>query len=391
MSELVLSDSQQEALDSIFDWFISQDRNQFLTLGGYAGTGKTTLTAEISEVLHNEKPDMRIAFCAYTGKAARVLESKLKEKGAVKRGDSVSTIHRLIYSPLLDHNDEIIGWDKTDSEKFKYDLIIIDEASMVNREIWEDLLSYDVPVLAIGDHGQLPPIEGKFNLMEKPELRLEEIYRQAAGNPIIALSRQVREHGNIPFGQFGDAVAKLDRREPDTQEYLSELFRSFNEEMLVLTGFNHTRVKLNHAIRGLLDFTTQSPEPGDRVICLRNNHKMQIFNGMMGTLQSLELHPVEKGADYYKAAIAFDGEPRIYSGAIAASQFGEKSSSYSKEEKGLDRFDFGYAITVHKAQGSQAESVVLFEERSSYMDDETWRRWLYTGITRASDRLFVIA
>jgi len=118
---------------------------------------------------------------------------------------------------------------------------------------------------------------------------------------------------------------------------------------------------------------------------------MQIFNGMTGTIHSLELHTVEKGADYYKSAIALDGEPRLFNGAIAASQFGEKTSSYSKDEKGLDRFDFGYAITVHKAQGSQAETVILFEERSSYMDDETWKRWLYTGITRATDRLFIVA
>ncbi|KXK25893.1 MAG: ATP-dependent RecD-like DNA helicase [candidate division WS6 bacterium OLB20] len=391
MSELVLSETQQQAVDSIFDWYVSKDRKPYLTLGGYAGTGKTTLTAEVSSILHAEKENMRIAFCAYTGKAARVLDAKLKDRGAVHPGDSVSTIHRLIYSPLLDSNDDIIGWEKTDSDKFRFDLIIIDEASMVNREIWEDLLSYNVPILAIGDHGQLPPIEGKFNLLEKPELRLETIYRQAAGNPIIALSRQVREQGSIPFGRFGDSVAKLDRSDPDTQEYLSDLFSGFNEEMLVLTGFNHTRVKLNKAIRGLLDFESESPQPGDRVICLRNNHKFQIFNGMTGTIQSLEHIPVEKGADYYKAAIALDGEMRLFTGAISASQFGEKESSYTKDEKGLDRFDFGYAITVHKAQGSQAESVVLFEERSSYMDDETWRRWLYTGITRASQKLYVIA
>lgn len=388
--KIELSKSQQVALDSIIKWFENPVK-KFITLGGYAGTGKTTLTCEVSRVLRDKHKLLKIAYCSFTGKATRVLGQKLKEANAINLGDSLSTIHKLIYTPIIDAEDEIIGWERQSKSSFDYNLIIVDEASMISVSIWKDLLSYNIPILAIGDHGQLPPIEGSFNLMRNPELKLEEIHRQDQDNPIIELSAQVRETGTIEFGSYGKSVVKLDRRDPETQELISELFRSFNEEMLVLTGFNHTRVKLNMAIRNLLEFDSAEPRPGDRTICLKNNHKLHIYNGMMGTILSLDLVSNQKDPDYYKALINLDGEDRAYSGNIIAKQFGSKELVYHKEAKGFDLFDFGYALTVHKAQGSQADTVVLFEERSQHADESTWKRWLYTGITRAVSRLYIVA
>jgi len=102
----------------------------------------------------------------------------------------------------------------------------------------------------------------------------------------------------------------------------------------------------------------------------------------------------DKEEDFYKARIAMDGEEGIYKGLIYKAQFGAPEPiNFTKERFRLrthDIFDFGYALTVHKAQGSQAKRVILFEERFSKSNDDEWRRWLYTGITRAEEELFII-
>ncbi len=357
-------------------------------MGGYAGTGKTTLIGILRQKLHKENKNLHVAFCAYTGKASRVLRNKLIEARALFPNDSVGTIHSLIYSPIEDETTkEITGWKK--KEAIETNLIIVDEASMVDLFIWQDLLSYGIPIIAVGDHGQLPPIRENFNLMATPDLKLEEIHRQAKENPIISLSIMARENGKIPVGSFGSKIKKMSYVEPESQDKVDELLKAYNEETLILCGYNKTRIKLNNFIRSSLGFEDKEPRSGDRVICLRNNHAKGIFNGMLGTIFDIK----SKDEEFYKAQIVMDGEDDIYQGLIFKSQFGAPEPiNFTKERFRLrdhDIFDFGYALTVHKAQGSQAKRVVLFEERFSKMDDEAWRRWLYTGVTRAEEELFI--
>ncbi|MBU0576691.1 ATP-dependent RecD-like DNA helicase [Patescibacteria group bacterium] len=262
---------------------------------------------------------------------------------------------------------------------------------MVNFDIWQDLLSFNIPIIAIGDHGQLPPIEGKFSLMEKPNIKLEIIHRQAADNPIIKLSIQARKTGKIPIGKFGPHIEKLDQQEIDTQEKVQQLLKEQSNQTMILTGYNHTRVKINDFIRQH-KFFEPTPEPmvGDRVICLRNNHTKHIYNGMLGTITHLD----SVDENFFYAEINLD-ENQKYQGNLYKHQFGAiQPKNYTKGERQLikdaDLFDFGYALTVHKAQGSQAPRVILFEERFKQMDDEQWRRWLYTGVTRAEKELYII-
>lgn len=387
--EIKLSPTQTQVLDDIMAWYKSAGSGSYLTLGGFAGTGKTTLIGYLRQLLYKQSPKLTVAFCSFTGKATRVLETKLREAKAVYKGDSISTIHSLIYMAVTDDDGDIVGWSRKAKDEFKYDLIIVDEASMVNSDIWSDLTTYGVPILAVGDHGQLPPIGGAFNLMEQPQLRLEEIYRQQEGNPIIRLSAMARNTGTIPHGMYGRTVRKLRRTDPDTQEFLGDLFMGMNEETLVLTGYNHTRVKINQAIRNILEFDSPRPRIGDRIICLRNNHKHKIYNGMLGTLVSINLEKDNSG-EFYEVEVEFDGSSGVFKGQASVDQFGEQSTIKTERRKGIDLFDFGYAITVHKAQGSQADTVVVFEERFSKMDDETWRRWLYTAVTRAKENLYII-
>jgi len=384
---ITLSPDQQKTLDAILLWFDKKEPS--ITLGGYAGTGKTTLIAIIRQELAKRDKDLKVGFASYTGKAARVLQTKLTEQKVILPQDTVGTIHSLIYSPIVNEKEEIVGW--ATKQKIDRTLIIIDEASMVDETIWQHLLSYKVPIIAVGDHGQLPPIRGNFNLMQEPQLRLDEIHRQARGNPIIGLSIQAREQGLVRFGIYSEVVKKYNLADPESQEIVEELLNSSYEDTLVLCGYNTTRIRLNKHIRALRGLESYDPIGGDRVICLRNNHKKHIFNGMLGTIESIE----EVDDEWYNVKIALDEEPFIFNGLISRAQFNAPSALNFTDKRSKimqgDLFDFGYAITVHKAQGSQAKRVVLFEERFKQMNDEEWRRWLYTAVTRAEEELYIFA
>ncbi len=370
----------------MYSW-VQKTPSPYLTVGGYEGVGKTTLVSIFRKIIHKKNPKIKVAFCSFTGRAARVLSTNLKKVDAIYSKDFVGTIHSLIYSPMINSKQQITGWKLKD--ELKYDLIVVDEASMVNKKIWQDLLGFSIPIIAVGDHGQLPPIEGKFNLMENPQIRLEIIHRQAADNPIIKMSQYARETGQIPVGRFGVGVEKIDKANYDAQEKVEGLLRKYSSDMIVLTGYNKTRVQINKFVREGLGFETSSPQTGDRVICLKNNHKKGIYNGMLGYIEKIN----KENKDWLRAEIKMDGEEYSYEGLIYADQFGnEKPYNFSKSRgRALgDLFDFGYGLTVHKAQGSQAKRAVVFEERFPKMDDDMWRRWLYTAVTRAEEELFVV-
>ncbi len=385
-----LSADQEKALKAVLEWFEKdKEAMQFVTLGGYAGTGKTTLIALIRKELNKTNPNLKVGFASYTGKAARVLKNKLTDQSSIYKQDSVGTIHSLIYSPILNSSQEIIGWQKKD--EVDRDLIIIDEASMVDELIWNHLISYRVPIIVVGDHGQLPPIAGNFNLMQKPHLSLVEIHRQARENPIIDISIQARKQGLINPGKYSPKIVKYSSDDYDSGEKMNDLLTNYTDDLLILCGYNKTRKRLNSFIRQSKGFESEEPSSGDRVICLRNNHKKGIYNGMLGTIVSIE----KADRDWYLAVIAMDGELKNYHGLISAQQFNADSALNFTDKRSQimkgDLFDFGYALTVHKAQGSQAKKVVLFEERFPKMSDDDWKRWLYTAVTRAEEELYIFS
>jgi exodeoxyribonuclease V len=383
-----LSNDQVNALKLILTWYKDTNRKPFITLGGYAGTGKSTLITEIKNQLNLNYKECKIAFCSYTGRATQNLKQKLKEANTqIRPGDIISTVHGLIYVPIENGDGVITGWSK--KESIDVNLIIIDESSMIDENIWTDLLSFNVPIIAVGDHGQLPPINGKFNLMEIPEILLEEIHRQAQDNPIIEVSIQARQSGKIQAKRFGNKVIKYTPEDFDFNEISQELLQNYNNDTLILCGYNSTRTKLNQFVRAARDIEEQKPVIGDRVICLRNNHKKGIYNGMLGTINNI----FEKNDLWYDTEIFMDDTAVLYKGLIYAPQFGAAQPiNFTQDRlkaKGGDLFDFGYALTVHKSQGSQAKRVILFEERFSKMDDDQWKRWLYTAVTRAEEELYI--
>lgn len=384
---MTLSNDQTIAVNALLHWFETESKTKkHITLGGYAGTGKTTIISVLRNKLVSINAKLKVAFVSYTGKATRVLHTRLADGHVALKNDSVSTIHALIYTPIVNEKEEIVGWKK--KEKIEFGLIIMDEASMVDRIIWNDLCSFDVPIIAVGDHGQLPPIQGNFNLMAKPELLLTHIHRQAEKNPIIGLSIQAREHGYIRPGNYSALVKKITPADPDFHMEMQEALENYNNNTLVLCGYNTTRKRLNRSIRSTLGFELSEPTSGDRIICLRNNHKHHIYNGMIGTI--VEIKP--SSASWYEAEINMD-DGVIYNGRISQEQFDSNAALNFTDKRSKimagDLFDFGYALTVHKAQGGQAKKVVLFEERFKKMNDFQWKRWLYTAVTRAEDELII--
>lgn len=402
----MLTKEQQKVIDYIVEWKKSKNNKEsYISIGGYAGTGKTFLIGALNHVL-NKNNIKKIAFVTFTGKASSVLKSRLIENNSLYEDDFIGTIHSLIYRPkftydLITHKQILVKWVRIDSLD-DYSLIIIDEASMVPKEIWDDLNSYKIPIIVIGDHGQLPPIsKNSFNLMKNPKFKLTKIHRQAEGSPIIKLSVFVRQNGFIPINTiFSKNVFKLSWNHPKCHELWKKI--SFDENVIVLCGFNKTRVYLNNNIREILGFTKKNPYPGEKIICLKNNYEGKIMNGQIGSL--IWVMPYKP--KIYRMTINFDtmvGEP--YEGLVHNMCFGQTDYNQIYEDKSsklkaiikksdfnnLDYFDYGYAISTHKSQGSEWEKVVLFEQRSRYWDDEYYKKWLYTAITRAKEKLFIIS
>ncbi len=410
-----LTKQQKKVVDTIISRLYSGNYDSrrsshipfILTVGGYAGTGKTTLLCEVRKEIHKKFPKVSVAFVTFTGKASSVLKTKLDIFGINYPEDYVGTIHGLIYKPEVKYDQKlktyvIIGWKLRSADEVYFDIIIIDEASMVSKQIWQDLKTFHITIIGVGDHGQLPPVGDQFNLLTNTDLQLTEIHRQALDSPIIYLSKLVREEGYIPFNKFfSKEVFKLSW-ENDTCKDIWNNKVVFDEDLIVLCGFNTTRCYLNERIREKLSYTKKVPYPGERVVCLINNHDLKIMNGQIGTV--MWVMPEDHGL--YRMTISMGGNSDFIECMISNKCFGEvtytmydKSKLFKQQQnyaakKGINRidfFDYGYVMSVHKSQGSEWSKVVVFEQRSKHWDDEYYARWLYTAITRSSKKLFIIS
>lgn len=362
-----LSDEQRDVVDRLMDWIRNSDE-KMTTVGGYAGTGKTTM---IRVLLQRLGP--RAKVCAFTGKAANVLRTK----GLL----GAKTLHSLIYEPNLmcdeckipiDEGSESGSRCPNDPEhdvsvRFKrqsilpLDFLVVDEASMISRDLFEDIMRFEIRIIFVGDHGQLEPIGDNPNLMRSPVHRLETIHRQAKGSEVLELAHWVRE-GNRPK-DFG-ASARLYRGIP------SDL-HTFDQ---VICGYNATRVAVNARIRRELGFSGDIPMVGERVVCLQNNRDYGIFNGMQGVVTKIS--PVEQ-----KISVR-DDSGQTHSGmGFLPDQFGAEKTIDTRSRR-TTLWDFGYCITCHKAQGSEYGKLLVLEQISPAWSSARWR---YTAITRASE------
>lgn len=443
------SDTQGRAIAEIVDWFKNRTgEQQIFRLFGYAGTGKTTLTRYAIEELglsmftpppkggiirpgeggyrdtYPEEMIPDVFFAAYTGKASYVMR---------KHGTPAQTIHSMIYSVHSATDEEIAqaelkladlvveAMGKTGLEKFAADaaieglririhdmklptfglnmeadvrdakLIVLDEVSMVNNEMAAHLMAFGKPILVLGDPGQLPPVkgEGAFT-MQDPDIMLTEIHRQALDSPIIRIATMAREGQHIPFGKYSDIVWKMPKRGITAQQLL--------RADQVICGRNATRLDLNNGMRRAAGFDGELPTgPEEKIICLRNINGVGLINGMF-----LSLSEIERANDLGFRAKIIDEDGRhvtnsggnrfvVYSGHFADHIQLDKDRHDRdwKDKRNMVEATYGWAITCHKAQGSQWRNVIVYDDRLSRSPEDR-NRWLYTAITRAEEGLVIL-
>ncbi|MGH1353345.1 MAG: ATP-dependent DNA helicase [Methyloligellaceae bacterium] len=362
------SPQQDDALSQVSSW-LKDHSSQVFRLFGYAGTGKTTLAKHLAQDVDGD-----VLFGAFTGKAAYVLRAKGCE--------GASTIHSMIYRPEggESEGDSPIFAIKRDCDAAKASLIIIDECSMVDEELGRDLLSFGNKVLVLGDPAQLPPVKGGgFFTEAEPDIMLTEVHRQAADNPIIAMSMDIREGKPIDYGTYGESRV-IPRSEIDSDDIL--------RADQVLVGTNKTRRQFNGRIRELRGYEDLMPSADDKLVCLRNDKSKGLLNGGIWTVKRLNgmrknLMKMELSSedDQSRKTVKVNVHPFFFEGK-------EHQLAYSARRKS-DEFDYGYALTVHKAQGSQWDDVVLFDQSGAFREHQI--RWLYTAVTRAAERITIVA
>ncbi len=439
MTSFTPSDSQAAAIRDIKTWFETRAQDQqVFRLFGYAGSGKSTVLKFALEELglspHRSARDGTcvpgVVTATFTGKAALVLSRK---------GTPARTIHSLIYSVTEATEEEIeaaarkvreaemgirtlTGFERTAAEagieamrqalsamkhpRFALNpqsdaadarLIVLDEVSMVGEDMARDLMSFGKPILVLGDPGQLPPIKGEGAFTNvAPDIMLTEIHRQAAESAIIRLATMAREGQPIGFGSYDAHVAKMRKGDitPDQALRGGQL----------ICGMNATRLQINNAMRAAAGLAGAILPSGsaEKIICLKNQNDLGLINGMFLTLEDI----VDEGSLHFSAVVTDEdgrrveppddhgrpGRLRLYKGHF------EDHVAYDrhrhdrdwKEKKHLTEATFGWAITAHKAQGSQWENVIVWDDGLGRSETDR-RRWLYTAITRAERGLVLLA
>lgn len=402
------SPQQEEALKSVGQWLKNPKSPQVFKLFGYAGTGKTTLAKEIAAEVNGH-----VAFGTFTGKAAYVL----KTKGC----ENATTIHQLIYQPKFKSKEKLEKLERdlvqlrssllsqnpntnleedpkmksllqeinverqnmarpafslnTESILNETELCIIDECSMVDSVIGQDLLSFGCKVLVLGDPAQLPPVKGTGFFTEgKPDVMLTEIHRQAQENPIIRLATDIRMGRGLTLGLYGDSKV-IEKKDLERLEVL--------QADQVLVGKNKTKAMYNARMRALLGRESTNPEVGDKLVCLANNHNVGLLNGAIWNVKEIALVD-----DDSISMILNDG---VIDLAVDAwlHYFQNRADQLGWfERRDKEQFDYGYALTVHKSQGSQWNNVMIFDESSSFRESKD--KWLYTAITRAAEKVTIV-
>jgi ATP-dependent exoDNAse (exonuclease V) alpha subunit len=364
MTDIILTKTQQEALKKFSSWFRDKKSKQCFRLFGYAGTGKTALAKYFAKVIGNN-----VAYAAFTGKAADVM----RKNGC----DGAQTIHSLIYVTEIDKHGNFKVYKNINSNARIVDLIIIDECSMVDDEMANDLLSFGTKILVLGDPAQLPPIDGTgFFIKDEPDVLLTEIHRQTENNPIIVMATAVRHGYHLEYGEYGDSKVLNDI---DLQEMLSA--------DQVIVGKNDTRETVTKIYRSEKGYTDQYPDIGEKLICLKNDRTLGIFNGQMFTVVS---KPKHVKYDFLMIDVKAEGSNMVKSIKVHKSFFNSDiEKPFWKYLSKTQEFYWGWAISCHKSQGSQWDNVYIIDEARVFRENRY--KWLYTAITRASKKVTIVS
>ncbi len=409
-----LTADQQEAAALIEAWYHHLN-TQIFVLCGYAGTGKTFLVDYVVRALGLVAGESA-AFVAPTGKAASVL---------IQSGVPATTVHSLIYTREedieVDENGEVISeqflrFVKKESIDSKIKLIVLDETSMVSDDVLRDLLSFGVKCLCCGDPAQLPPVGGSNTLLSTPVITLKEIVRQERDNPIVRLAARVRAGERPAYGEDG-CVSVIPRRALDADARRA----LFTQADQIIVGTNRTRAMINREVRAIRGISPDRvlPQDGEKIICTLNDWSkpldergnFHLVNGIIGRcyrvreqldgLGQLDFQPdflAERVEDLpFDTGVFVRGQYYhgygnraclLTNGILVHENNREMLRRFKvRREDTVCRFEFAYAVTCHKAQGSEYDFVVVIDE-SGYFEDG--KEWLYTAVTRAKKRLVII-
>jgi len=391
------SDQQSAAIEKFEAWQAAWRRDhaqQIFRLAGFAGVGKTTLARHLGA--------SGAIFTTFTGKAAHNLRRKgcpgaihldqwlyrpangasLEDLDGEEDDDLIPIAANNVPKPSREtlRNGEFERRLAPSVDLSHVRLIVVDEASMVPDDMVDDLLDLGLPILALYDPAQLPPIGGNGRserLAGNPDVFLTEIHRQARNNPIIRLSMLARVGVRIQPGAYGDGCAVV-------AKHNLEPIVNCNADM-ILCGTNRTRKLVNDAVRTRDGRTEWWPEPGERLVCLRNWRRRGLLNGSLWIVQ--------------KTSLAFSNrtmEDLILLDLVPEEGGGQRRIVLPVERYG-DFFDYGYCLTVHKSQGSEWNSVLVINESRAMKYGAMQReesfdpaKWLYTAITRASEGLVLV-
>ena len=392
-----LNDKQKQGLDIAVDRYKRKER--YTVISGYAGTGKSTLVKFIVAALPNINPDEDVIYTSFTGKATQVLQKKGNK--------NVSTLHKLLFESIPKPDGTFF---RKPVEFIPYKIVIVDECSMVPKELLQRLIKYNVHIICLGDPGQLPPINKNEDnhLLDHPHIFLDEIMRQEAESEIINLTMDIRA-GKPLIRYQGKEVQVLNKDELTTGMLL------WADQ--IICAKNETRIALNNQMRDLLG-RSGGPQDGDKVICLKNNwdiysvNNNPLVNGTIGYLK-------DSFSTYINLPrqITSDGQPKKLD-ILTANFISDTEEDYGIlnmdkqlittgvpgldwktsykmgrnwrfQDKIPDQFTYGYAITGWKAQGSEWDNVLVIEEGFPF-EKEEHKQWLYTACTRASKKLVII-
>ena len=370
---------------------------KFVTISGYAGTGKSTLVKFIIDALDVEKD--KVAYSTFTGKAAEVLRKK-GNKNAM-------TLHKLLYDSFPKPGG---GFMRIPKKVLEYTIIVVDEVSMVPKSMINILLAHKVFIIFLGDPFQLSQFDKKeaHTILDHPNVFLDQIMRQAEESEIIRLTMKIRERKPIEYTQ-GNEVVVCQKKDLVTG------MMTWADQIICAT--NATRISLNNQMRELIGYSGL-PQEGEKMICLHNywedfsdDGESVLVNGMTGTIKNpfktfrdapryvkMRDHrmPIIQAEftsddDHHYSAIEMDehmiqiGEPFLdWRESYALGKLKNKIGDIIPRQ-----FAFGYAITCWKAQGSEFEKVLAIEEGHPF-DRLEHAKYLYTCCTRATNKLVLV-
>jgi exodeoxyribonuclease-5 len=369
--DVLLNGKQNAAIKKAIDWYFHERKKKIFVISGYAGTGKTTMVKALVDILGLSP--YQVVYTSFTGRAVEILRRK---------GCQANTLHRTFYSIYKIENKIRFKRKKKLSSYIK--LVVIDELSMVNDRMMEDILSFDIPIIALGDSAQLPPIYGTNQYIKNPDVVLTDIMRQKGDIGVLNLATMSRNGEYIPFGKYIESRVIHINEINDIEKF-----------DIVLCWKNTTRQNLNILIRNILGYDSVYPSKGEKLICLKNNYvhlleydkDIPIFlvNGMDIICKEAS-HNTKTGGDCFELTYApsyvkdLYFNTRVHKGPFECYKTGNAFTVEATDDD-IVYLDFGYAYTVHKSQGSEFDNVLIIDEFKG--DHLMYDKWLYTAITRA--------